>query len=595
MYNIYKSFGIILKVNKLSFLLLGISKIIQGFIPFVTLTVLQKLINSVELYLKNETAISYIIILLSIQISLTIFSNFQIKLEEYLSSVIQMNTELHLKAKLSLKLMNVSYQKLEDPEFHNLIQRTQGDIGSQFLNPINSFLDLVKSAITLFSVLYFLMKFHYGFFIIFLLFGLPLFIMQYRFGQNRYWLTKYLTPDAREQGYIFGLFTERQYNKEIRINQSFKFLFTKWKRSYENNRNAYLKQQRLQSVKLLLLDIVNSLAFVASFLLIISLLIQSKVRIGDFVSIVEATQRSLGTISGLSYVISNLKESTQFLGDVFTILAVPESRGRKEPYESSVDFILDVENLSFTYPNTTNPALNNISLKVCQGETIMVVGSNGSGKSTLVKCISGLYKIEQGGMKLWGEDVNNLSHDFIAKKIALVPQDFGKYEFTAEENILLGSVMNKQKRNIKEAAEKSGIHNYINSLPKGYETRLGRLFSESEDLSGGQWQKLALARALIKEAELYILDEPTSSLDPIAERDLFLKFKEITKNRTSIFISHRMYACHLADRIIVMDKGEIIEQGSHNELFKLKGVYYEMYLNQSKMYKEGNEEFEWII
>lgn len=247
------------------------------------------------------------------------------------------------------------------------------------------------------------------------------------------------------------------------------------------------------------------------------------IRIGDFVSVLEAIQRVLGVIHGLSYITSNLKENTYYLKDVFSILEMPNKHkniNKELVYTNTTDPILEINNLDFKYPLSQNKVLKNINLRVNKGDTVIIVGSNGSGKSTLIKCLMGLYEIPDNKINLFGKDINLLTEKEIYGKVSVIYQDFGTYEMTAFQNILLGDTT-KEKDAIVESAKKAETDEYIRSLTNGYETKLGRLFEGSKDLSGGQWQKLALARAMLKDSELIIFDEPTSSLDSIAEKNCF--------------------------------------------------------------------------
>jgi ATP-binding cassette, subfamily B, bacterial len=589
---IIKAVNFIAKVKPLTFVLIILIKVIQGLFPIISLVILQKLINSVQLYFESNLDISVVFQLLFLQIGFTILNNIISKLDRYLKTVMQLKVELELKTIISKKVLHVPYEKLEDHEFYNLLQRTQGDVGSQFLGPVNNILEFITIAITIAGILSFLLQFSVIFIVILILSSFPLFLVQNKFGKDRYILTKFLTPNAREQNYIFGLFTDRKYNKEIRMNQSFNYLFKKWKFAYAKNSNEVLKQQLNQSKILLGFEMISSATFAICFFLLIYLLSNSRIRIGDFVSIVEAIQRILGSISGLSYITSSIMESNFYLNDIFTLIEIEFNNNRVtelKEYKPRNDFAVEIKNLNFKYPFTKSYAIRNINLAIKKGSTTMIVGSNGSGKSTLIKCIIGLYRNPPNTIKLFGKDIETLSEEEIYKKISIIFQDFGTYELTAFENILLGDIHNNQ-FNVVKAAKYADIHYDISSLKYGYRTRLGRLFEESKDLSGGQWQKLALSRAILKDSELIIFDEPTSSLDPIAEKNLFLNFKNITKEKTSIYISHRMYACHLADRIIVLKNGEIVEDGTHNELLRLNGHYAELYTNQSEMYLNPKKE-----
>jgi ATP-binding cassette subfamily B protein len=246
-----------------------------------------------------------------------------------------------------------------------------------------------------------------------------------------------------------------------------------------------------------------------------------------------------------------------------------------------------VDNLSFTYPGNTEKTLNNISFEIKKSEIIALVGPNGAGKSTLVRLLSRLYDPDSGIVKLDGSDIKNIDPEKYRKLFSVVFQDFMLYNLDAGENIRLGDIdEEKADEKIKLSASESGIHDLLNNLPKGYSTVIGNLFDDSRELSWGEWQKIALARALFRDAPVLILDEPSSALDADTEYDIFSRFREIVKGRTSILISHRFTNVSLADRIIVLDKGAIAETGTHDELMKKKGIYFNMYTKQSSRFEK---------
>ena len=236
------------------------------------------------------------------------------------------------------------------------------------------------------------------------------------------------------------------------------------------------------------------------------------------------------------------------------------------------------KNVSFTYPGSAEPALRDISLHIRPGETIALVGENGAGKTTLVKLLARLYDPDSGGIEFNGADLRTLSLTELHKQIGFVFQDFSRYEATAADNIAYGDwrLMTGEREKVEEIARQAGVDTMVRSMPAGYETRLGRLFGE-HDLSGGQWQKLAIARAFARDASVLILDEPTASLSVHAEYDLFYSFHELSRGRTTILVSHRFSTLSIADRILVMEKGRIIENGSHQELMGRAGPYANLY------------------
>jgi ATP-binding cassette subfamily B protein len=244
-----------------------------------------------------------------------------------------------------------------------------------------------------------------------------------------------------------------------------------------------------------------------------------------------------------------------------------------------------VENLTFTYPGNSDPAINKVSFEIRKGEIVAIVGPNGAGKSTLVRLLTRLYDPDSGSVRYDGTDIRNMDPDEYRKNFSVVFQDFMLYNLGAGENIRLGDIDEKEvNEKIKDAASVSGVHELINNLPGGYDTVIGNLFDDSRELSWGEWQKIALARALFREAPVLILDEPASALDADTEFEIFSRFREIVNGRTSILISHRLTNLTLADRIIVLTNGTVAETGTHDELIEKRGIYYRMYTKQSSRF-----------
>ena len=245
-----------------------------------------------------------------------------------------------------------------------------------------------------------------------------------------------------------------------------------------------------------------------------------------------------------------------------------------------------LDNLSFTYPGNTLKTIDNVSFEIKKGEIIALVGPNGAGKSTLVRLLCRLYDPDSGTVKYDNVDIRNIDPEEYRKLISVVFQDFMLYNLTAGENISMGNIAEmKSETKIKSSAATTGVHEMISNLPKGYDTVIGNLFDDSRELSWGEWQKIALARALYRDAPILILDEPSGALDADTEYDIFSRFREIVKGRTSILISHRFTNVTLADRIIVLVKGAIAETGTHEELMKRGGLYFTMYTKQSGRFR----------
>jgi ATP-binding cassette subfamily B protein len=294
-------------------------------------------------------------------------------------------------------------------------------------------------------------------------------------------------------------------------------------------------------------------------------------------------------IKDLFGALAGLYEDGLFIGDTFEFLNLQENVIAAEPVmiPSPLKKKIIADNLSFTYPGNNFKTINNVSFEIRKGEIIALVGPNGAGKSTLARLLCRLYDPDSGNIEYDGNDIKNIDPEEYRKHFSVVFQDFMLYNLTAGENIRLGNIDEENpSEKIKESAVATGVHELINELPKGYETPIGNLFDDSRELSWGEWQKIALSRALFRDASVLIFDEPSSALDADTEYDIFNRFREIVRGRTSILISHRFTNISLADRIIVLDKGSIAETGTHDELMKRRGIYFTMFSKQSSMFNK---------
>ena len=303
-----------------------------------------------------------------------------------------------------------------------------------------------------------------------------------------------------------------------------------------------------------------------------------------------AFQVAIGSLRPTLSGLAELYENNLFLSTLYEFLDVPKSvqdpvlpSKMPRPWQSG----LRVENLSFRYPGTDRLILNSIAMTIRPGEIVALVGCNGSGKTTLTKLLCRLYDPDTGQITIDGIDLRDFKIEDLRREISVIYQDFGRYHLTARENILLGRPeLDQQDPAITQAAQWAGIHDYLIQLPQGYDTVMSRTFADGEELSIGQWQKLALARAFVRDSQLILLDEPTSSLDAAAEFEFFEKFREMARGRSALIISHRFSTVRLADRIYVLDGGRLIEEGNHDALVALDGLYAHLYRQQASYYQE---------
>ncbi|MEZ4589445.1 MAG: ABC transporter ATP-binding protein, partial [Gemmatimonadales bacterium] len=339
----------------------------------------------------------------------------------------------------------------------------------------------------------------------------------------------------------------------------------------------------------LLAQVVAVAAVFGSIAFIADRVLAGGITIGGMVMYFGAFQRAQDFFRDLLAGLASLYEDNLFLRDFSRFVSLapvvadpPAPKPVPRPIREGIEF----DRVSFTYPGTTTPVLHELSFRVAPGEHLALVGENGCGKTTLVKLLCRLYDPTSGAIRIDGVDLRELSVNQLRAALAVVFQDYARYQFSARDNIWIGNTaLPRDSDRIREAAVRTGADAVISALPKGYDTVLGRQYEEGAELSIGQWQKVALARAFARDAELIILDEPTAALDPLAEAEVFDRFYELAEGRTAIVISHRLSTVRHADRILVMDQGRIVEVGRHDELMSGGGLYAHLFDTQARPYR----------
>jgi len=579
----------------------------RGINPLITLWLSKKLIDSIVEILQHKANSSYsdVFWILLAQVLISIFAAALRKIKELLDRSIEIKLNHDLQKMISEKASTVPLAYYDLPEFHDHMERIKGAQGSRFLSPIKGLLSLAESIITTFSFLIFLISTHWMLTILSVLAAIPIMVMQTKYGKERFWFQYTQTPLARETNYITYLLNERDFAKEIRLFGLQEYLLDRWSNKFKKNASESLKLLRKEKYSQIALDGLTAILYACSVGVIVWLAKKKTLTIGDFVAIGQAVQGTQSSINQISTLLSSLYEENLYIKDFFDFLDYEYLPSNSKTQEIQVDWSfvdqISLKNVSFKYPGQTKYSLKNVSFDIKKGEKIAIVGENGSGKTTLVKCLQGLYDITEGRIFIDNIDIKEIKQNSIRENITAIFQDFVKYPFSISDNIGFGNVKNiHDVEKIKLASRKSGADVFIRKLPDEYETNLGQLFGDGVDLSGGQWQKIALSRALFRNGQVVILDEPTSALDPKAEMEVFSDFKTLVKDKTVIFISHRLAAARLADRILVLKDGQIIEEGNHQQLMNLGKEYYKMFMSQARWYvsdieSEETEEEKWSI
>lgn len=414
---------------------------------------------------------------------------------------------------------------------------------------------------------------------------LPSFVARIVRGTRYYYMTVYQTPRIRLRDYLWSLLISKDSLKEARVFGFGDYLKDRWadcKRELQDEEWAFTRKHALIQ---LAVDCSKSAGLGAGLLLLVWLMTKDALEVGAFGAAFASLQVVQSSFNSFLVQLSLASEKVPFVADLFRFLGTEETGSTGSLVFSQLRSGIEVDGVSFAYPGTDKTVLKDINLKIRQGETVALVGLNGAGKTTLAKLILGLYKPTKGRIKYDGIDLTEYDMKAVYKRASAVFQDYMRYQLTLRENIGFGSIdeIDDDSR-IMEAIEQVELEDVLKKLPSGLQSQLGREFGGAE-LSGGEWQKVAIARGIIRRGDIVVLDEPTASLDPVTESEVFRKFAGLAKGRTAILISHRVSSARLADRIVVLEEGRIVETGSHEELMERRGRYHELFSLQAQWYR----------
>jgi ATP-binding cassette subfamily B protein len=335
--------------------------------------------------------------------------------------------------------------------------------------------------------------------------------------------------------------------------------------------------------------LLGTASYYACYAWVVLRTLSKEIGLGSMTLYLSIFRQSQGAFTGIFEGLNALHENGLFMENLFSFLDLPEAQA--SPPASSLPPLdpqrgLEIDSLSFRYTDASPWALRDVSLRIGPGEKIALVGENGSGKTTLIKLLTRLYEPTEGTISYQGRNLRDWSHAQLREKIGVIFQDFVRYQLTLRENVGFGSIESLQdQKRLDVAASQGGLDSLVSALDEGWETTLGGRFGKGRELSGGQWQKVALSRAFMRDGEIIVLDEPTSALDAEREYEIFQKFKELTAGKIAFLISHRFSTVRMADRIVVLNDGHIIESGSHAELLASHGTYARLFDMQAKGYR----------
>lgn len=477
----------------------------------------------------------------------------------------------------------------ERPQFYDLIQQVQREAAFRPVGMVQTAFGLIRGILTFLSLLALLVNLEWFIAVAALLSPIPAFVSSARYGWQGYQMMRWQSPLRRMMNYLTALLTTDTYNKEVKLFTLGDFFIERFAalfgRYYAEQRGLVIRRYIAGAGWSMLTVLTNGL----TFLYVAYRALAGSISVGGLTMYVQAASGVSQAFTGVLGGLQSMYEHQLYLKTLFELLDFQPSVRAPEhpiPVRRPIQQGIEFRHVSYTYEGKDAPALDDVSFSIAPGETVAIVGHNGAGKTTLVKLLARLYDPQAGEVLIDGHDVREYDPDALRGEFGVLFQDYVTYQFTARENIGVGRVERLDDTPaIATAADKSGASGVIEGLPEGYETVLGKWFDGGVNLSGGEWQKVALGRAFMREAQILILDEPSAALDAKAEYELFSRLQQLAHGRTAIFISHRFSTVRRADRILVFEHGRLIEQGTHEELLALGGRYAELFNLQAASYR----------
>ena len=566
--------------------------IVQGLLPLAAIYLLKLIVDGVADSLAAQdksAALMHVLLLVAIAAVLGIAANACQSAAGLIREAQSQIVTDHVHSLLHVKSVEVDLEFYEDSQYHDALYLAQQEAPFRPSNIVSGLVQVVQNAISLLGIAGLLISLHWGLAGILFLAAIPAILVRVKYARKNFNWRRDATATERRAWYINWLLTGSEHAKEIRLFDLGSVFMDRFRRLRKQLRKERLSLATRRAVAELAAQVCSTLAIFGALAFVAQRTITGAITLGSLVMFYQAFQRGQGFLLEMFRGMTSLYEDNLFLTSFYDFLnlkknviepAVPKAV--PQPIRKGIV----IDHVSFRYPRSNKKVLEDISFSIGPKEVVALVGENGAGKTTLVKLLCRLYDPTGGMISIDGIDLRDFGTDALRRQVGVILQDFARYNLTARENIWLGNTaLPSDHARIIAASRQAGADEMILGLKHGYETILGMQFEEGQELSGGQWQAVALARAFVRESQIVILDEPTSSLDAKAEYELFKKFRSLIGGRAAVLISHRFSTVRMADRIIVLKDGRVVESGSHDELVSQAGMYATLFETQAQHYR----------
>ncbi|MBR4017032.1 MAG: ABC transporter ATP-binding protein [Oscillospiraceae bacterium] len=584
-------------------ILLAFVALFRGVTPVIGSLISQRILNGLQTAVANgglpesafwSSGILYLLIAFFAYRLLILIVN---SVSGALNRIAGEKVVVEVKRQIMEKSKEVDLASFDNPVFYEKMENANREAGHRPLHILSETLGVVSSVIELISFLVVLLSVPGLSWItlVVMAVSVPSAIVNFTYRRKNFHYMRFSSKERRQMNYFSGVLVDKDLVKEIRLyglaDDFIARFFSAFKAYYKGMRKLIVNESAWH----ILFAVITGVTNLIFYIMIAKQVFTGEIQIGDYTLYTGAITSVATCVSTLIASTGSIYEGTLFIDNLIAFLnekqTIVPALPNPQPVQRGIGHTVTFENVSFRYPGAQKDVLKNISFTISEGETLALVGLNGAGKTTLIKLLTRLYDPTAGRILLDGKDLREYDVESLYRTFGIIFQDFGRYALNVRENIALGNLRKESTQEaIEYASSQSAVRDFVEKLPGGYDTPLMRIFEQNgTELSVGQWQKLAIARAFYADSDILILDEPTASLDAIAEQEIFSQFDKLRHNKTTVFVSHRLSSATLADKILVIDNGCLREMGNHQELMDQQGEYYRLFTTQSKRYVEQTQ------
>ena len=571
---------------------IAVLKIAAGIVPIFNMLAVADFINATVELFNHKVCYSKIILSITFVVLCTAYLWLSPHIVEVAEAKLENMLRENFRVSLVEKVASLKYNYIENQDSWDLISRVCKEPEKQCTNAFSQLFDMVALIINVLGILFVLLMQVWWTAVFIVLISVPLFLIALKAGKASYEASRMAQKYYRRVSYLSEVLNGREAVEERALFQYSGRVNDKYRSQYEKFRKVRFRVNLKWFAKAKLSGIITAVLSSVIIVILVFPVRSGKLTIGLFISIVSNVITLIQSISWqLPKYVDGVAKNKEYLVDLTSLVKL---QGKAEyldkPCKTPVSVeSLEFKNVSFKYPGTDRFILKGMNFKIEEGKHYAFVGINGAGKTTITKLITGLYEDFTGEILINNLSIKNYSQSQLKSMFSVVYQDFAKFYISLKDNVALGDVNGCSNDRINEALDIIDLKEAAEHLPNGLNSNLGKINEDGVDLSGGQWQRTAMARAIVSPASLRILDEPTAALDPISESHMYERFEKISRGRTTIFISHRLGSTKIADEIFVIDGGRVIEKGSFDELMKLNGTYARMFESQRSWYLDNND------